>query len=948
MRTVNNFKFPARAALLAAACFVLSLPAASQGNKVIVKDFEWKLYATEHFDIHYYPGSEPWLAYASGVLENAYLRETEDLNPGLVKRIPFFLYGSINDMQQSGIADVSDGVGGLTEPYKDRFMVWSDGSKGWLKDVIEHEFAHEVQFSILIDGFWKSARILKLYVYPLWMIEGIAEYETGLSDYAVEKLYVRDAVLSGGLIPLNRLSQFGHLKPHQMTLAYKTGAQAIRFLAEQYGADKPRKMLELFSTRYEAGSVLEPLIGADLRQFEEKFAEYLELKYLAEAKKERLQEPGLYGGRLTRGTENIPEFNVSPALSPDGKRLAFLSTRAGHPPELRVKDLVTGKEKKLTALAAGAENIPFGRFTKPLRSLAWSPDGRYLAFSGQKNHREYLFLYQPASGKVARSAVDGLDEVRQPAFSPDGKKVVFVGMKGGFNDLYEAPVDLLSAGGELPFSAAARLTDSAQDEASPSYSPDGQSLVYSCEVETSSGPARALCVLWQGETEPAVQRLAAGSAYDPVFSADGSGIYFIADSGDNFELYLKDRASGAVSRLTRSLGGVFTPAVSADRVYFSAFRRGGMDVYAAAPENFLYEKQAGPAPAAQEAFAVRPSSGAFQPYRFKASTDLFFPAFLFSSPGGLSWMNYWQASDMLGRHNLGLYLNYNSGAEYLSLQTSYSYVRWRMPLFLQTSVLTYGGVLDASRLEYDKRYTRNAAGTAWPFDRYNRLEGFVLAKDETNEYKDIPYTERLRTRALQAAYVRDTVSGLYLTAVRGSRTELSWLTAGEKAGGTLKYDVFTLQYLKYFPLSKRSAFVNRFVAGRSTGRDRRAFDFGGLGGVRGFSGSSSMNEKPGVFLNNSELRVPLVKDMNYYMWYMFPDFYFKSIYAKLFVDSAYGWDDGGELRDFGISRVRGAVGAGINVHTFVLQTFQLVLSFDYAVRTSDGGKIFYFYLGPLF
>jgi len=32
----------------------------------------------------------------------------------------------------------------------------------------------------------------------------------------------------------------------------------------------------------------------------------------------------------------------------------------------------------------------------------------------------------------------------------------------------------------------------------------------------------------------------------------------------------------------------------------------------------------------------------------------------------------------------------------------------------------------------------------------------------------------------------------------------------------------------------------------------------------------------------------------------------------------------------------------------VLQAFQLVLSFDYAIRTSDGGRIFYFYLGPLF
>ena len=162
---IHNLMYNALAVLFSAAFFFSALPAASQENKVIVKDFEWKIYATEHFDIHYYPGSEPWLSYASGVLEAAYKREAEDLNPELSKRIPLFLYSSINDMEQTAITDVSDGIGGLTEPYKDRFMVWSDGSSGWLKDVIEHEFAHEAQFSVLIDGFWKSARILKTYVF---------------------------------------------------------------------------------------------------------------------------------------------------------------------------------------------------------------------------------------------------------------------------------------------------------------------------------------------------------------------------------------------------------------------------------------------------------------------------------------------------------------------------------------------------------------------------------------------------------------------------------------------------------------------------------------------------------------------------------------------------------------------------------------------------------------
>ncbi|MBI4802267.1 MAG: PD40 domain-containing protein [Elusimicrobia bacterium] len=945
---------------------------AQEENKVIVKKFNWRIYATEHFDIHYYEDSAAWLPYAAGALEKAYKKESADLNPALEKRFPFFLYASINDMQQSNIADVSDGVGGLTEPFKDRFMVWSDGSRGWLTDVITHEFAHEVQFSVLIDGFWKSARILKTFVYPLWMMEGIAEYETGASDLPLEKMYVRDAALSGRLLRLDRLNQFAHLKPHQTTLAYKTGAQAIRFLAAQYGKDKPARMLELFKTRYDVSSVLAPLIGLEISAFDKKFREYAELEYLAEAKDSELSEPARYGERLTAEKENIPEFNLSPQLSPDGARLAYISTKEGHPPVIALKDLKTGREELMTAREAGAENISYARFSKPWKSLSFSGDGRRLAFSGQKNHREYIYLYEPAKGKFSRLEIPGFMEARQPVFSGDSSRLMFVGMKRGLNDIYAFNLtpEILK-GKTVPPEALSRLTDDADDEASPAWAPDGAGAAYSCEVQSSSGPRRALCYSAFGSKKETLVSMD-GNIYDPVFSPDGKKILFVSDVEDRFELYELDLAASRVSRLTRTVGGNFTPAYSPDgrQLLFSSFRNGSMNVYAGLPENFRYEpykspvtshqspatSHQSPAAEAQEsgAQAFSASTGAFaaagtyKPYKFKASTDLFFPAFMFSSPGGLFWMNYWQASDMLGNNNLALYVNYNSGSEFLSGQLNYSYARYRMPLIFQAAGLVSNNNYNELYLKYDKRYLKNTAGAAYPFDRYNRLEAYFIHKNEINIYRDIALTERYQTRALQTSYVRDTVSGLYLTAVRGSRTELTYIKAADLLGGDQKYDVYMFQRLQYAPMSKRSAFVDRFLAGESAGRDRRTFGFGGLGGVRGFSSSSDLNSHSRVLMNNLELRAPLFKDLNYYMWFMFPDFYFKAIYAKVFFDSAYGWDRGADLDAFRASDIKSSVGAGINIHTFILQAFPLVLSFDYAVRLRDGGKIFYFYLGPMF
>jgi Tol biopolymer transport system component len=955
----------------AALCLCASLfprpLAAQEENKVIIRGFDWGVYATRHFDIHYYGESAPWLPFAAGTLEKAYKKAAADLNPALDKRIPFFLYASINDMQQNNIADVGDGVGGLTEPYKDRFMAWSDGSKGWLEDVITHEFAHEAQFSVLIDGFWKSARILKTFIYPLWMMEGMAEYETGSADLALETMYARDAVLSpGGLIPLVRLGQFAHLKPHQITLGYKTGGQAIRFLAEQYGRDKPAKMLELFKSRYDVSAVLMPLIGLDLYAFDGKFREYSELKYLADARENSLGEPSRFGERLTVETDDIPEFNVSPVLSPDGGELAYLSTMEGHPPVLVIKDLSSGKAGKTVILRdlSDAENIPYGRFSKPLKSLSWSGDGGYLAFSGQKNHREYLFLYDLEEEEFIRLAFPDFMEVRQPVFSPDSSKLMFVGMRGGFNDLYEVALTTAVLDEEpVPLSALRRLTDSPGDESSPAYLPDGSGAVYSCETEIAGVPRRELCRAGfsGGVTTPA--RMPGGDIYDPVVSPDGRKVLFVSDAEGRFELYELDLASAAVSRLTRVIGGNFNPAYSPDgkKILFSSFRGGSMNVYAGAAENFLREPYVPVLPPAEPSysapalstgapkeFEVADSSGTFRPYKFKASTDLFYPVFMFSSPGGLFLMNYWQGSDMLGNHNAAALVNYNSASDYLSYQVNYSYAKYRMPLLLQTSGLSIGNALNEQDLEFDRKDRRFAAGTAYPFDRYNRLEFLFIRKDVSDKFEVGGETDHARTRAAEVAFVQDYVNGLYLTAVRGSRTELSYTSAGSALDGNELYGAGVFQRLQYVPLSKRSAFADRFLAGKSVGRNRKNFDFGGLGGVRGFSSSSPRESASKVLMNNFEVRTPLFRDLNYYMWFMFPDFYFKTVYVKLFFDSAYGWDRGSQLRNFRSGDIQSSAGAGIDIHTFILQAFQLVLSFDYAVRTSDGGRIFYFYLGPMF
>ncbi|MBI4050996.1 MAG: PD40 domain-containing protein [Elusimicrobia bacterium] len=914
-------------------------------NKVIIKDFDWKVTSTEHFDIYYYDGSATWVPKTAEYLEKAYAKVTQELKAPLSGRRPFFLYANVNDMQQTNIVTVGDGIGGVTEPFKDRFMAYADGSEAWLEDVIVHEFGHVVQFAVLMEGFWKSARILKSFVYPLWMMEGMAEYGTGHMDDTIGEMYIRDAATSKGLISLVRLHHFNHLKPHQVTLAYKSGAAALHFLREEYGPDKVGEMLKSFQSRFDVSSVLEGIVGLDIFAFDKKFREYLEEKYARQVRQQGLKEPSEFGAVLTQMEEKIPEFNTSPVFTPDGRGMAYFSTQDGHPPSVYFKDFKTGKVKRIVGNEfRKLENIPLGNFTQIARNLALSPDGRRLAFGGQKNHVEYLYLYDMPSRRLTRIRPEGLQSVAQPVFSPDGSKVAFSAMKDGFTDIYIM---------DLKTQNVSPVTQDPQDDQSPAFSPDGKFLVFSSEV---SDPAweiphqRDLTLLeLEGGRRKRLTSLS-GSERDPVVSPDGSKVLFISDQTGVNEICELDLRRGGVRRLTRTRGGNFTPAyIGEEEIAFSSFRKGSIHVYRGVRSQFLSESVVGEKPAVDVASVpVAVTLTPSRPRRFSASTDLFLPAFFFSSQGGLFWTSFWQGSDFLGNHEAQSYLSYNSGAGLLEYQAAYSYSRYRPQFVFQARGLQTREGLSALGLTFDEKAHQQIVGMLYPLDRFHRLELLAASQTDHIQYSGDQGITKNEARMGEAAFVRDTASGRYLVATYGSRIRLSYLRTERILGGNQDFYTQSAEIQKFFPLGSLNTLAFRVVGAGSFGPNQQSFELGGVGWVRGFTRSPIANNGSRFVVSTAEWRFPVLKDLNYYMWYIFPDFYFKAIFGTLFWDVGYGWSNHDEMKQARISSLLNSVGVGIRFHTFVLQMFPLVLSFDYAWKTTNGGKVLYFYFGPVF
>jgi TolB protein len=150
---------------------------------------------------------------------------------------------------------------------------------------------------------------------------------------------------------------------------------------------------------------------------------------------------------------------MSPAWSPDGRSLAYVSFETGH--AVVYTQSLYSNQRKVLADFRGSNSSP-----------AWSPGGDQLAIVLSRDGVSQIYYVSP-EGKDIRRVTSGGGIDTEPNFSPDGESLLFTSDRGGNPQIYRMPVK----GG-----VAQRITFGEGNNYSARYSPDGKSFVYTHQV----------------------------------------------------------------------------------------------------------------------------------------------------------------------------------------------------------------------------------------------------------------------------------------------------------------------------------------------------------------------------------------------------------------------------------------------------------------------------------
>jgi len=858
------------------------------GMKVTWEEVNWKLIKTVHFNVHFPVGYETFGKIAALYAEEANIFLTKKMSHNLSQVIPIYIYPSHAHFQTTNIisSSIGEGTGGFTESIKRRVVVPFMGSYDQFRHVLTHELVHAFQYDILLgSGFGGILSAQHSSMPPLWLIEGMAEYfSLGWEETA--DMTIRDAVLTGTMPTIEQMT-FYQVRSGYMF--YKGGQAVMKFIDETYGNYRIIELMKDFRDTKDLEDSIISNFGIKLEDFENKFQIWLKRKYYKDIHKKNSDEEGQL---LTKHFKDKSYLNMHPVVSPNGKKIAYITIRNFFP-VIIVKDYKKQKNKidySLKREEQDDENIieiqsstseTFYQLNLLNNRISFTPDSKQIFFSAKSKGKDRLYLYNIAKDKISKEFILPFDIIQFPQLSKNGKKAVFTGTISGKANIY-----LLN----LKSQKLEKITDNYFYNQHPSLSYDNAKVIFSSnrnkENNFESTYYHIFEINLQNKKIKQITFDKGKQEYPSYIQFSDTKILYSANKNEIFNLFIRDLEKNKTYRLTNTAGGIFHPNYSDlfSKIIFTHYNKQGYDITIkkinygdliedeTIAENFNFTVPKYPS------YLKGMSEFQFQEETIQFSPDWLFFGFQYSNYYGFGGFIQASMSDYTGNHKLHSFADYIQNRNVLNYQLTYAYLRKKIKFFAGSfrssnfySIFNIANISSINDLLYNPNFISTSVlkfggfiAFSYPFTSFLRTDLQVeIFRYEETFYKDVPI-EYLRDDiftnfnlvSLGLTYnnvlysMEGPLSGFHFSLSVEQNTNIS--------GRDLVFSKVLLDFRKYTNFFRRYIVVNRFLAGIISNKDKDLFPFqiGGYNSLRGYPFLSIKGSK--MFLINTELRFPLI------------------------------------------------------------------------------------------
>ena len=548
-------------------------------NKVRYKNLKFKVYRTPHFQIYYYLQNDSMIKRFAQESETWYTLHQQVFRDTFKKPNPIILYANHPDFQQTTAIDgeIDVGTGGVTEGLKNRIVMPVMETNQMTRHVIGHEMVHAFQYHILLGK--DSSNYENIGNLPGWMIEGMAEYLSLGKKDSYTAMWMRDAYLNHDIPTVKDLTETNKYFP------YRYGEAFWSFIGSTYG---DTVIVPFFKNTAHFGLEygIRRTFGFNDRTLSSLWKNSIESTYKPFLK-DTVQLPT---GRLLISDKNSGKMNLAPAISPDGKYLAFLSEKDLFTVDLYLADAKTGQVlKKLTSKVS---NNHVDEFNFIESAGAWSPDGKKFAFSVFNKGRNRMLVVEIPSGRILQDiSMEKAEQFSNLSWSPDGKSMVFQGLSEGQGDLYLYNFDTKKV---------TQLTNDKYTDYQPSFSRDGKTIVFSSDRTTYDKSSSQDISFNLAELELTTGKVTdikvfnGANNLNPQYSSDGTQIYFLSNTDGFRNMYRYTKSTGQVEQMTNLFTGIsgiteYSPALSISNnndIVYSYYRAQKYSLYTAKATEF--------------------------------------------------------------------------------------------------------------------------------------------------------------------------------------------------------------------------------------------------------------------------------------------------------------------------------------------------------------------------